>query len=219
MLGVCFFTRCRLVLLLIIGLVLPMTIYGQDRALDPPASIVGETFTVVDHFHRGLFLTSYTLPKCDVDVILIADGDTLRTKTDGKGRFYFSGIADCQVTLIIEPINKIEDYPFFGTFELMPGENLVIVPWQRPAYSAGFSLQLSDQPLITAEGDTWVYHYPDIRADVRPRDEDHLVSKLIGMPGVEYNKRKHLLYISGDAVHRTFINGAFVFGLKQSVSQ
>ena len=54
---------------------------------------------------------------------------------------------------------------------------------------------------------------------LEPNNTSHQNIILIGMPGVEYNKRKHLLYISGDAVHRTFINGAFVFGLKQSVSQ
>ena len=197
---------------------LPMTLHGQNSVRKPTASVVGEVYTIFDYRLHGTLMGSFIQIKRDYEVILYADGDTLRTKTDESGRFYFSGVSAGQATLYIEPLNKKEEHPFSGVFELMPGENIVIVPWQSPVQPAGYSLQLTDQPIMTAEGDTWTYHYPSIMASGHvgnaPRDEDYLISKLMGTPGVEYNKRKKLLRISGDAIRRTYVNGAYIFALK-----
>ena len=215
-----FLSLFRLVLILVSGLGFSMEIQGQDGTLDPPGSIVGETFTRVDIFTHGNHSYAGTTPllKRDYDVILISAGDTLRTKTDNNGRFSFSGITASRITLLIEPIRGTSDFPFSGTFELMPGENIVLVPIQREPYPEGSVIQLSNQPLMTADGDTWVYHCPVMSdsgyAGREPGVEEELIGKLIGKPGVEYDKRKRLIYIPNERIRRTEVNGAYVFALK-----
>lgn len=168
----------------------------------------------------GTVLGSTILSKVGCDVILVADGKTHRTTVGTDGRFAFSGITPNVVTLSVVPPKEAKDTPFVGTFELMPGENIVIIPWQRPAQPEGAMMQLSEEPVVTIEEKTWVYHFPRISAGGyagnEPKDDVYLVSKLIGLPGVEYDKKNHLLSISGDAVHRTSVNGAFVFGRNPS---
>ncbi|MBR5175393.1 MAG: hypothetical protein IKW89_05625 [Bacteroidales bacterium] len=215
-----FSPKFRLSLLLGTFLCLPLILHGQDRSADTTSSIVGEAFTIFDiksAANSGIVMGSTYFPKAGCDVILVADGETLRTKIGNDGRFAFSGITAGLVTLSIVPPKEAKDAPFVGTFELMPGENNMVIPWQRPAMPEGSMLQLSEEPIITMEENTWVYHFPRISgsgyAGPEPKDESNLVSKLIGLSGVEYDKNNHLLSISEDAVHRIHINGAFVFGL------
>ena len=215
-----FYPKFRLSLLLGAFLCLPLILHGQDRSADTTSSIVGEAFTIFDiksAANLGMTLGSTYFPKAGCDVILVADGETLRTKIANDGRFAFSGLSAGLVTLSIVPPKEAKDTPFVGTFELMPGENIMVIPWQRPATPEGAMMQLSEEPIITIEDNIWVYHFPRVSgggyAGPEPKDDKYLVSKLIGLPGVVYDKKNHLLSISGDAVHRTSINGAFVFGL------
>ena len=213
----------KIILFLVICLCLPLTLYGQDQTADSSSSIEGEVFTIIDIISAadpGTVLGSTILPKVGCDVILVADGKTHRTTVGTDGRFAFSGITPSVVTLSVVPPKDAKDTPYVGTFELMPGENIIIMPWQRPAQPEGSMMQLSEEPIISIEENAWVYHFPRISAGGyagnEPKDDVYLVSKLIGLPGVEYDKKKHLLSISGDAVHRTSVNGAFVFGQNPS---
>ena len=212
--------RFKIILFLINCLCLPLALHGQDQTAEATSSIVGEAFTIFEirsAANPGMVLGSTYFPKAGCEVILIAGGETLRIKIGSDGRFAFSGITPGVVTLSVVPPKEVKDTPFVGTFELMPGENLVVIPWQRPAQPEGSMMQLSEEPIISIEENAWVYHFPRISAGGyvgnEPKDDVYLVGKLIGLPGVEYDKKNHLLSISGDAVHRTSINGAFVFGL------
>lgn len=212
--------RFKIILFLINCLCLPLALHGQDQTAEATSSIVGEAFTIFEirsAANPGMVLGSTYFPKSGCEVILIAGGETLRTTIGSDGRFAFSGITPGVVTLSVVPPKDAKDTPFVGTFELMPGENLVIIPWQRPAQPEGSMMQLSEEPVVTIGESIWVYHFPRISAGGyagnEPKDNVYLISKLIGLPGVEYDKKNHLLSISGDAVHRTSINGAFVFGL------
>ena len=199
---------CRLLnrwgLLFIVGFFLPMIVRGQDRETNGPYSIIGQTFYRFGpacHAHQGS------------EVFLIADADTLHTITDIDGKFTFSVSDSKQVTLYI-PVFKNqygEDAlaSVSGTFELMPGENLVLIPLKRLNMGPVSINFTPDNPIVTMEGDTWVYHLDD------DFFHDFGIQRLKQLPGVTYNSRKKLIYISGDALQRTFVNGSFyVFGLK-----
>ena len=203
-----------LFLILFIGLALPVTLHGQTEG--PASSIVGEAFVAFEArsaLDKDIILGRFNIGVLEADVTLTANGDTLRTKTESNGRFSFSGILHQAVTLLIEQEGSVL---FSGSFELMPGENIVLVSVQRTPSSEDSMLQVSSEPLVTMSGDTWVYHYSmfaDTYVGPRIQDKDYLISRLMGLPGVEYNKRRGTLTISGPAIHKSFVNGAYVFGL------
>ncbi|MBO6082460.1 MAG: hypothetical protein J6P46_05485 [Bacteroidales bacterium] len=148
----------------------------------------------------------------DADIVLIAREDTIRLKTDPSGEFNIQHIPSGRVFLAIER-KRFDDpsvdwcKPYAGSFELMPGKNVILIPTER----VGEDVMLkSESPVVTMEGDTWIY-YP---AEMKTREVDFGIDMLQNLPGAEYNKKEKGLYISGDAVRRTFANGAFVFGLK-----
>lgn len=203
-----------LFLILFIGLALPVTLHGQTEG--PASSIVGEAFVafeVRDPIDKDIILGRFNIGVLEADVTLTANGDTLRTKTESGGRFSISGILHQAVTLLIEQEGSVL---FSGSFELMPGENIVLVSVQRTPFPEDSMLQVSSEPLVTMSGDTWVYHYSmmgDNYVGPRIQDKDYLISRLMGLPCVEYNKRRGTLTISGPAIHKSFVNGAYVFGL------
>ncbi|MBO6082457.1 MAG: hypothetical protein J6P46_05470, partial [Bacteroidales bacterium] len=109
-------------LLLIAGICQPFALRGQDQRRDTLSSIVGQTYYRMEISVSGQAdrMQAYDLPVAGSEVVLVAAGDTLRTKTDNLGKFTFKGIAARQVTLSMAD----DDYaPFSESFTLMPGEN------------------------------------------------------------------------------------------------
>lgn len=141
---------------------------------------------------------------------------------DTWGSFSFPDVNASQVTLIVvqngqlllerETPERLAHYDpgvfevykeiYKGTFDLMPGENLVYIPIEGGTYT-------DNTTVMTRKGDAWVYRYPDNKG----RAAGRLIDRLIGLPGVEYDKRRGTISISGDAVHKTFVDGAYVFWL------
>ena len=80
--------RSILFLLLIAGLCLPLSLWGQSQAADTLSSIVGKTFYRMEIGMGGL--DNVDMPVSGIDVVLVAGKDTARTKTDNLGRFSFS---------------------------------------------------------------------------------------------------------------------------------
>ena len=211
------------VLALIAGICLPVTLHGQTER--PTSSIVGQA--IIQYiFDNKSIAGTFEIPPSKVEAILIADGDTLQTQGSDGGIFTYSGISAKTVTLSV----VIPDHPysFSGSFEVMPGENIVLVSIHGVSYPAGFIMQASEEPLMKIDGDTWTYHYPTFYnipvADPRgkPKQPDEklfLVNRLKDLPGVEFNKRRNTLTISGPAVHKTFVNGAYIFGLNPEASE
>ena len=195
-------------LLLVAGLCLPMTLHGQNQPADTLSSIVGKTFYRMEIGDAGQALGIETLdaPVSRIEVILVAAGDTLKTKTDDQGRFSFSGIAAKNVTLSM--VN--DDYaPFSESFVLMPGENVVIVPRQRKIETLDAASVTAEAPVMTMRGDTLVYHAAALRVD----EGDYAIDLLRQMPGVEVNRTTGEIRISGKNVARSYVNGALIFGL------
>ena len=194
----------------ITGIFLPLKLQGQNQ--NQPAntlsSIVGKTFYRMEIGDAGQALGIETLdaPVSRIEVILVAAGDTLRTKTDDQGRFSFSGIAAKNVTLSM--VN--DDYvPFSESFVLMPGENVVIVPRQRKIETLDAASVTAEAPVMTMKGDTLVYHAAALRVD----EGDYAIDLLKQMPGVEVNQTTGEIRISGKNVARSYVNGALIFGL------
>ena len=207
-------------LFLVSGLFQSLMNTGQEAAAQSLSSISGHVFIrKVSTYNVFPSIQSFEItveiPVSGADVILIAGQDTLRTKTSSTGEFSFSGIAPSRVTLYLESRNADHEdfcYPFLGSFELMPGENIVIIPREQTTTALVMTLPLlspSQAPVVTADGDTWIYHLPDQSV----RKVDLVVEKLRGLPGVQYKSRKLQLLISGNAVRRTYVNGAYIFGL------
>ncbi len=206
------------VLALIAGICLPVTLHGQTERLT--SSIVGQA--IIQYiFDNKSIAGTFEIPPSKVEAILIADGDTLQTRGSDGGIFTYSGISARNVTLSV----TIPDHPysFSGSFELMPGENIVLVSIPGTPQPEGSPMQASEEPLMEIYGDTWTYYYPTILNDNRfvnkPAEELSLVNRLRDLPGVEYNKRRGTLTISGPAVHKTFVNGAYIFGLNPEASE
>ena len=199
--------RLRLVVSLLTGFLLPMSLRGQEA--QSLSAIVGQTYYRMDmgQTAQGSGVEYVDVPISGVDVVLVAGGDTLRTKTDNLGKFTFTGIPARQVTLSMPG----DDYaPFSETFELMPGDNVVIVPRQRKIDTLDAAAVTAEAPVMTMRGDTLVYHAAALRAE----EGDYAIDLLKQMPGVEVDATTGVIKISGQQVHRSYINGALIFGLE-----
>ena len=198
------------VVYLVMGGGMPVTLHGQTA--DSLYSIVGQTFLNYQYTSVGTgdILFTAHLGRGNLEVILVANRDTLRTISDSSGFFSFSGIPSKQVALFVEIPETSTLLPFYGTFELMPTENIVIIPmWYHiPEY---MNLQLSNEAVVTSEGDAWVIHYPS-------EIETLLINRLKDWPGVEYDKRKNVLFIPKKRVHISEVNGAYVFALEPQIT-
>ena len=200
--------RFKLVLCIITFAILPISLHGQKVYVDTLSSIVGKTFFRMEVGMTGQAVGIETLdiPVSQVEVCLVAGRDTLRTKTDNHGKFTFSGIASKIVTLSM--VN--DDYvPFYESFVLMPGENIVIVPRQREAEILDAAKVTAEMPIMTMKGDTLVYHANALTVS----EGDYAIDLLKQMPGVEVDRQTGQILISGKNIARSYVNGALVFGL------
>lgn len=197
-----------LFLSLVTGFFLPQTLLGQNQVADTLSSIAGKTFYRWDIGSVGesVGIETIDVPVSRVEVVLVAAGDTLRTRTDDLGKFTFSGIAPKRVTLSMTS----DDYvPFSETFELMPGENVVLVPRRKKEEILNAAKVTAEAPVMTMRGDTLVYH----AAALRVNEGDYAIDLLKQMPGVEIDATTGEIRISGKQVHRSYVNGALIFGL------
>ena len=193
-------------LIVLTGLCLSPALYGQ--AVDSLSSIVGKTYRQMEVPMPGAQggTQVYDVPISGIEVVLVAAGDTLRTKTDAQGRFSFSGIASRAVRLSMLD----DDYaPFSESFTLTPGENIVIVPRQQKIETLDAASVSAERPIMTMRGDTLVYH----AAAMTVREGDYAVDLLAQMPGVEVDALTGQIRISGKEVARSYVNGALIFGL------
>lgn len=152
--------------------------------------------------------TTIEVPVGMAEVVVVAGKDTLSTVTDGVGAFRFKGITPGRVTL---SMTNDTFAPFSESFELMPGENVVIITRQMKQELEA-AVVASEAPVMTMKGDTLVYH----AAAMNVQPGDFAMDLLKQMPGVEVRNRQ--IYVTGEAVRRTYVNGALVFGLDPMAS-
>ena len=206
--------RLRLSLLLVAGLCLPLALYGQEEPHSSTSSIVGRVFwRIANRSSTGDVVEVYQVPQGDAfHVTLVAGGDTLRTRLNRSGRFDISEIDSGHVDITIawsgtNTLTKRDTTRVYltGSFEIVPGENIVIIPWSpAPVYEPPF-------PLVTLDGDTWNYD----QSDSIPF-EDFTAEMLKKLPGVTINKRNRTISIPGEGIYRSESDGIYVFALKPS---
>ena len=206
--------RVALIFIFLIGVgLIPTTLYGQTA--DSSYTIIGQAITRFKS--PPTFPVSYTTdysPGFGAEAILVADGDTLRTDLNFSGVFSFSGIKDKQVSLSIVTNGKKLTNPrnhhiylqhFSETIVLLPEVNYILILLDFPLGQ----LEIANASVMTMNGDNWIYHFPDKRST-----RDLIIEKVIGVPGVVYNKRAGTITISGTAVNKKFVNGAYIFAMK-----
>lgn len=197
--------RPKCILPLIAALCLPLTLQGQDNATKP-SSIVGQVFMRSKNVlgpPNAENIVFVDLPRTEAEVVLIADGDTLRTETDSFGEFSFSDIVSKQVTLSVISKLGVKTVLFNGALNLKPGENIVMVT----------STNDPKTPIVSIEGDKWIYRVVESFRRVAGPKENFAVEMLTKMPGVKYNKRRGLIDIPKEAIYRSYVNGAYIFAL------
>ncbi len=206
--------RLRLSLLLVAGLCLPLALYGQEEPRSSTSSIVGRVFwRIANRSSTGQVVEVYQIPQGEAyHVTLVAGGDTLRARLNSSGRFDISEIDSGHVDITIawsgtNTLTKRDTTRVYltGSFEIVPGENIVIIPWSSaPAFEPPF-------PLVTMDGDTWNYDYSDSIAI-----GDFAAEMLKQLPGVTINKRNRTISIPGEGIYRSESDGIYVFALKPS---
>lgn len=152
--------------------------------------------------------TTIEIPVAQAEVVVVSGKDTLRTKTDAVGAFRFRDLEPGEVHLSM----TADSYaPFSESFELMPGENVVILSRQTKRELEAATV-VAEAPIMTMKGDTLVYH----TAAMNVQAGDFAVDLLKQMPGVEMKNGQ--IFVTGKAVRRSYVNGALIFGLDPMAS-
>lgn len=144
------------------------------------------------------------MPAYGARILLIAQGDTLRETASQTGNFSFKKLKPGPVHMDI----AYQDFePFSEDFELMPGENVVLVPFIKKTETLEAAVAKADKAVVTQHGDTLIYH-----AGALPMQEgDYALDLLRRFPGVEITDGQ--IMVTGKAVKRSYVNGALIFGL------
>lgn len=198
------FMKKYLVLLsLVAEFYLPLFIQAQDA--DAPHSIVGQVFKygrTPPTYTPGIMFLNIPF----VTVTLVAEGDTLRTESDGMGIFSFPEIKSSRIDLhvVLQETDRTTDM-FSGTFDLMTGENFLLIPVEEWF----LSIETANYTIVTEEMDDWVVHLP------APRGRGpYVADRLKDFPGAKYNRRKETITIPEKGIYRAYVDGAYVFALK-----
>ena len=169
-------------------------------AQNSTSSIVGEVIVRQQIIEQTL---QYDFPVQGAEVELVCGQDTLKTMTDLRGGFTFSGL----VTGVIQMSIKKDGYATFSeTFEIVPGENVILVDLSPSGGDIDPAVATSRPPVMTMKGDTLVYN----AAAIDTREGDYAIDILKQFPGVEVQGRS--IRIVGQNVRRTYVNGALIFG-------
>ena len=199
-----------LYLLFIAGFFPQLNLFGQDS--EGPYAIVGQVFKygqTPPAFPPGTMML--TFGNSDAWVTLVADKDTLRTEVETPySLFSFSGITAKQVSITVtwndlSTGTSIIKSLFSGTFELMQGENVVLIPVD----GISDTFESVNYSIVTLEGDDWIFHYPSMKGM-----GVYLADKLKDFPGAKYNKRKETIALPSYGICREYVNGAYLFARK-----
>ena len=200
--------------LLIIGLFLPLTLWGQEMPEDSLSSIHGQVFKYASP--PPPFPPSTTCLSVHGMVTMVSNGDTLRVEAGTYGIFSVPEIASGQVSIIeVSLRNRMGEFdgrtiPIRVSFELMPGNNIILIPVEdyfETMPSANYSV-------VTMEGDDWIFHYPSMKGIGL-----YAADKLKDFPGTKYNRRNETITIPKDGIYRAFVDGAYIFALDPSSSK
>ena len=155
-------------------------------------------------------ITTMDMP-VQVRATLVTASDTLKTESSAAGSFRFRGLVPGPVHLLLEARGY---KPFSESFELVPGENVVLVEMKKEEEDVPAPSEELDPASVeavgriaTIKGDTLVYNATMLAL----QEGDYAIDLLKQMPGVEVRNRQ--IYVIGKNVRRTYVNGALIFGL------
>lgn len=143
------------------------------------------------------------LPAADVFVRLIEGTDTLVTQASRQGDFSFKDVKPGKKNILASSISY---HPTLMELELQPGGNAVVVQMIRKDYVLDPAVTLAKVDAVTQKGDTLIYH----PAAVKTMEGEDAIEILRQMPGVEV--KEDAVYINGQKVERTYVNGLLIFG-------
>ena len=174
--------------------------WERSIAQDSMSSIAGEVIVRQRIIEQSL---QYDFPVQGAEVELVCRQDTLKTVTDLRGGFSFSSL----VSGVIHMSIKKDGYATFSeSFEIVPGENVILVDLSPSGGDIEPAVASSRPPVMMMKGDTLVYN----AAAIDTREGDYAIDILKQFPGVEVQGRS--IRIVGQSVRRTYVNGALIFG-------
>ena len=200
--------------LLIIGLFLPLTLWGQEKPADTLSSIHGQVFKYASP--PPPFPPSTVCLNIPGWVTMIANGDTLQVETGSGGTFSVPEIASRKVSIIEVSLRNSmgqpngRTIPILLSFELMPGENIMLIPVE----DFFETMPSANHTIVTLDDDDWIFHYPSMKGIGL-----YAADKLKDFPGTTYNKRKETITIPKDGIYRAYVDGAYIFALDPSSSK
>lgn len=194
--------RFVLVLLVIVSRVV------LSEAQEAGSSIAGRMIEMQEMRHLDSVI-HLDFPIVDKEIMLVIKGDTLKTKTNSTGSFSFKELSPGPVRLMTSYL----DYePFSESIDLVPGENVVIIPFSNKIRQLNAAVVTDEIPAVIQHGDTLIYN----AVAVALQSDDFAIDMLSRFPGVELKNGQ--IVIVGKAVRRSYVNGALVFGLDPMAS-
>ncbi len=187
---------------IVFSLWLLSALFAEERSMaqDSASSIAGEVIVRQQIIEQSL---QYDFPVQGAEVVLVCGRDTLKTETDLRGGFTFTGLVPGEIHMSI----KKDGYATFSeSFEIVPGKNVILVDLSPSGGDIEPSVATSRPPVMTMKGDTLVYN----AAAIDRREGDYAIDILKQFPGVEVQGRS--ISIVGQNVRRTYVNGAMIFG-------
>lgn len=144
------------------------------------------------------------VPASKAVITLIARGDTLRTRTNEAGTFSFKNLPSGPVQIAIDfvPMASV-----CGDFELMPGENIVMVSFSELLKIQGNS----DEHQVEQDGHKLICYNP------LTIEEPHAVSRLRRFPGVKIQDQQ--IVVDARFVRCAQSNDFLMFSLLQNDSE
>ncbi len=129
--------------------------------------------------------------------------DSLLTTTTSRGDFLFRDVPVGPARL---RVTHLSCRPYEGAVELVPGQNVLLVSMEEKPLEVAAAYARAEAEPVTHRGDTIVYN----AAAVRTMEGDYAIEILRQMPGVEI--RDGFIYVGGEPVRRTYVNGRLIFG-------
>lgn len=160
--------------------------------------------SVASSISGKVFFESYTGAIIGIsyaDIALVSGRDTIRTSTVPGGNFMLRDLRPGPAAIRVSHVS----YQSFETsLELEEGENvfyvkLDLIPLEGASVSA-------DVPPVIYKKDTVIYN----GAAVKTMEGDNAIEILRQMPGVELRGSK--IYVDGQEVKRTYVNGRLIYG-------
>lgn len=187
---------------------LAVTIYIVLSCLSSFGQSINLTGTVSESVIEGI-----TIPVSNALIKVTTDSKSYSTHSKASGSFTIKGIEKDHFTLSITADGY---HPFNESISAVPGNNVVVVELQRnyndtPGLDGGNlngATVSARAPIVKMKGDTISFD-PTVLADMLI-EGDYSIEALFNMPGITVEDGS--LFVLGERVQRTYVNGALIFG-------